>query len=94
MTPDACTLPAADRPLRLAELGTLIATAVRSRRRLSATVLRWELDPAAEAEARSLAARESRCCSFFSFTFRPGPASLRLDIEVPPAYAAVLDRLS
>lgn len=91
---DACTLPTADRPLRLAEFDDLFATALHAQRRLSATALSWELDPAAEATARELAGRESRCCSFFTFTFHPGPARLRLDVEVPPARAGVLDALA
>lgn len=91
--PDACTLPTAERPLRLAEFDALFAAALRAQQRPSATVLRWELDPAAEATTRDLTARETACCSFFTFTVRPGPAALRVDITVPPAHADVLDAL-
>jgi hypothetical protein len=92
--PDACTLPTADRPLRVAEFGALFAAALRGQRRVSPTVLRWDLDPAAEATARDLTRRESECCSFFTFTFTPGPAALRLDVEVPATQTEVLDSLS
>ncbi|WP_433796401.1 hypothetical protein [Actinoplanes sp. CA-252034] len=91
--PDACTLPTAEQPLRLAELDDLFVTVLRGQQRLSSTTLRWELDPAAEATVRELAARESDCCSFFVFTVHPGDDVLRLEIAVPGAQADVLDAL-
>jgi len=91
--PEACTLPTADQPPRLAEFDELAATALRAQQRVSPTTLRWELDPAAEDTARALTGRESRCCSFFGFTFQPAGAVLRLDITVPHAQAEVLDGL-
>ncbi|KUL31740.1 hypothetical protein [Actinoplanes awajinensis] len=92
--PEACTLPTVARPLRLAEFDDLFATALRGQQRLSPTVLRWDLDPAAETTARDLAGRESGCCSFFSFTFHPGDGLLGLDVKVPDAHVAVLDALA
>lgn len=92
--PEACTLPTADRPFRLAEFDDLFATALHGQQRLSATTLRWELDPAAEATARDLTGRESDCCSFFSFTFHPGDATLSLEVEVLAAHVMVLDALA
>lgn len=92
--PEACTLPTVERPLRLAEFDDLFATAVRGKQRLSATALRWSLDPAAEATARDLTSRESSCCSFFSFSFTTTDAVLQLDVEVPNAHVEVLDALA
>jgi hypothetical protein len=92
--PDACTLPTAERPLRRAEFDSLLGTALRAQRRLEPTVLLWDLDPAVEAEARDLAARETECCSFFSFAFTPGADELRVEVRVPPAHVAVLDALA
>jgi hypothetical protein len=92
--PQACTLPTADQPLRLAEFDDLFATALRGQRRVSPTALHWELDPKAEALARDLTARESSCCSFFSFVYSPaGGDVLELDVEVPAAHVEVLDAL-
>ena len=91
--PDACTLPTAGRPLRLAEFEQLFATALRGQQRLGPTTLRWDLDPAHETTARDLTARESGCCSFFTFAFRPGDDTLLLDVEVPDAHLDVLDAL-
>ena len=94
--PQACTLPTAERPLRVAEFDELFATALRGQQRVAPTVLRWRLDPAAEPAARDLADREAGCCSVFTFTFAfaPGGDDMQIDIEVPPASADVLDALA
>jgi hypothetical protein len=92
--PEACTLPTAQRPLRLAEFEELFATALRAQERLSPTWLRWRLDPAAEPFARDLTARESECCSFFTFRFTSAGGALHLDVRVPQAQVAVLDALA
>jgi hypothetical protein len=95
--PDACTLPTAERPLRLAEFDRFFSTAVRGVDRLSAQHLRLRLDGVARVEelARDLAARESSCCSFFTFSFsRLDPDSLSLDVRVPAAHVDVLDALA
>ena len=92
--PQACTLPAVERPLRLAAFDDLFATALRGQQRLSPTSLRWRLDPAAGEAARDLTVRESSCCSFFSFVFLADGDVLRLDVRVPAAHIAVLDALA
>jgi hypothetical protein len=99
VVPDACTLPTAERPVRLAEFDELFATAVRGVEVLGQTRARmWLAGPAGlEARVRDLAARETACCSFFTFTVTPEPAgddeAVVLDIEVPPTYAGVLESL-
>lgn len=92
--PEACTLPSAERPLRLAEFDDLLALALHGQERLSPTRLRWRLDLAAEQAARDLTLREAECCSFFSFTFGPADGAVQLDIAVPEAHAGVLDALA
>lgn len=89
--PDSCTLPAAEQPGRLAEVTALFSTALRAQQRPGRTHLRWTLDPAAEAVARDLVARESTCCTFFRFTVTPGADGLTVDVRVPDGEAAVLD---
>ncbi|WP_067815028.1 hypothetical protein [Nocardia inohanensis] len=92
---DACTLPSAAQPLRVAEFDELFANALRAVQRVSPTRLRLRLDAAAESEARQLAGRETACCSFFTFEFSTGPAgSIWMEIEVPAARTAVLDALA
>jgi hypothetical protein len=90
--PDACTLPTADRPLRLAEFDDLFRTALTAQQRLGPTRLRWVLDPTAEIE--DLIVRETACCSFFTFTVNRAAGGLVVDVTVPPAYAEVLDALA
>jgi hypothetical protein len=98
--PDACMLPTAERPLRLAEFDDLFATAVRRIEPVTATHARlWLTGPAGlEATVRDLTARETECCSFFVFTVTGEPtddgAALILDVEVPGQYADVLASLT
>lgn len=98
--PDACTLPTVERPLRLAEFDELFATAVRGVEQVAAGHVRMSLaGPAGLAETvRDLTARETECCSFFSFatTVKRGTdgEELTLDITVPAAYIHVLDSLA
>jgi hypothetical protein len=92
--PQACTLPATERPLRVAEFDELFAMALRGQQRVAPTLLRWRLDPAAEPAARDLADREAGCCSVFTFTFAPVGNDVQVDVEVPAASAGVLDALA
>ncbi|MGZ0146165.1 hypothetical protein ACXJJ3_03790 [Kribbella sp. WER1] len=86
--PEACTLPTAEQPLRTAEFGQLFADHLRHADRVDARTLDLTLDPAAFSATADLIARESECCSFFTFTLT-GATHLR--ITVPPAYTAVLE---
>jgi hypothetical protein len=92
--PEACTLPSAGRPLRVAEFDALFGNSLRRVQRLAATRLLLTLDSQAEATARDLTARESECCSFFAFTVRPVGDKLHFEVEVPAAHVAVLDVLA
>jgi hypothetical protein len=92
--PEACTLPTAERPVRLAEFDDLFATALRGQQRQSPTALRWRLDPAAEPTARELTGRETVCCSFFTFTFAAAADHVQLDVVVPAVHVDVLDALA
>lgn len=100
VVPDACTLPTAERPLRLAEFDELFATAVRDVERIDATHARFHLTGPAGlvAQVRDLTARETECCSFFAFATTPQPAAdgeaAVLDVEVPPPYVDVLASLA
>ena len=93
--PEACTLPDAERPLRVAEFETLFAQAV-AMERIGPRHLRLDLTggPDVEPTVRDLTARETACCSFFTFTIAAtGPGLVRLDIEVPAAHVDVVDAL-
>jgi len=91
-----CTLPTTERPARLAEVDTLFATAVRDIDLVGPTHARLRLTGPAglEATVRDLTDRETRCCSFFTFTLLPDGDHLTLEIEVPEQYAKVLAALT
>lgn len=90
---EACTLPTADRPFREAEFDQLFAEHLRYADRVDARTLDLTLDPAARDTAADLTARETECCSFFTFTLT-GTTELRLRVSVPPTQTAVLDGLA
>jgi hypothetical protein len=94
--PDACTLPTADRPLRLAEFDTLFTRHVRQVHRQDATrlVLGLTGGPEVAARAAELAARETGCCSFFTFDLRIADGTLTLTVGTGEAQAAVLAALA
>lgn len=93
--PDACTLPTAERPARDGELDSVLA-AVKDARRTDFRTLRLSLDPSPEAAAQAarLAAKETACCAFFTFTLTADGAGLRLEIAVPDNQTHVLDALA
>src|SRR5262245_38115547 len=94
--PQACTLPTAERPLRLEEFDALFLRSAPGGQRVSARNLRVLIggDARAAAAVRDLAAREAECCSFFTFSIStPDPGWVQLDIEVPAGHVEVLDVL-
>jgi hypothetical protein len=91
-TPDACTLPTTERPLRIAEFDDLFTFVVRAERR-GPQRLDLVLRRIVEAPARDLARRESECCSFFTFEFDVVDEAVVMRIGVPPERVAVLDAL-
>ena len=93
--PDACTLPTAERPLRIAEFDDLFRTAAVAVDRVDHRRARWSLtpDPTVPARAADLVARESLCCAFFDFTVPGVRRNRNLEVAVPDEYAPVLDAL-
>jgi hypothetical protein len=90
--PESCTLPTAQRPLRMAEFDELFAT-VRTSTRREPTQLQLVVPSAAELTARELADHESQCCSFFTFQFERAGAEVLMRIGVPPEQTEVLDAI-
>jgi hypothetical protein len=91
--PDACTLPTAERPVRVAEFATLFGRAPSER--LAPGLLRLTFERADEAAVRDLTAREAACCTFFTFTIsREGDDKVVLDIAVPTGHEPILDALA
>jgi len=91
--PSACTLPTVERPFREREFSALFANSLQRVHRVHPTRADLTLDPASGTVARDLAARESSCCSFFTFEFESAPDSLTMRITVPDQHADVLEAL-
>ena len=94
--PQSCTLPTEERPLRVAEWDALFSERLASSSRPEPLRLRLGLAGGAgvEERVRDLVARESGCCSFFTFTTTPGEDLIGLDIAVDPGHETVLDALA
>lgn len=100
--PDACNLPTAEQPLRVAEFDGLFERHVVLVERHGSTTASFVLrgPDGLEASVRDLTERESQCCSFFRFTVsrlpreESGCIRVHLAIEVPPARADVLRALT
>jgi hypothetical protein len=96
--PEDCTLPTADRPLRVAEFDALFAASLRAVAHPPGDATRARLllagDEGLRDRVQRLADAETSCCSFFSFTLTPLPGddgtTLALDVEVPASHADVL----
>ncbi len=95
LTTDACTLPTAERPFRLAEFATLFAG------HLTDTTwaddrLRLSLSGGAGLHERvaDLTARENACCSFFDFGLSGTDDTVVLEVGVPPERREILDSLA
>jgi hypothetical protein len=90
--PDACTLPTTERPIRVVEFDQMFAH-VLTMERPDPTRLDLVLPRDAEATARDLAARESECCSFFTFEFESVGDDVVMHVGVPPQQVEVLDAI-
>jgi len=94
--PLSCTLPAVKLPQRVADFDALFTDAVRDIERVGPGRLRLELraSPQAAGRAAELAAAETQCCSFFTFTLTATGGGLALEVSVPEPYVGVLDGLA
>ncbi len=95
MATDACTIPTAERPLRLAEFDDLFRQSVVAVDRVGLST-RLTLKGATGLHDRvaDLTARESQCCSFFDFSLDGDDDGLVLAVSVPAARADILDALT
>jgi hypothetical protein len=91
-----CSLSPAGRQARAAEFSAMFAETVRRIERPERTRLRLELSsgPAVASRVAELAAAETSCCSFFTFTLTAAAGSLVLDVAVPATRLPVLDALA
>ena len=92
----ACTLPTAERPLRVAEFDDLFASSLLTATRTAPTEAHLTFAGGEDlaSRVRDLCARETACCSFFEFTVEAGPAGrVTLEVRVPATQAEVLESL-
>jgi hypothetical protein len=95
MTTDACTLPTAERPLRLAEFDDLFASAARSVTRPDDGVLIHLVGTAdLRDRVRDLTTRETACCSFFTFVVEGRDDDVTVHVSVPSERRTILDALA
>lgn len=79
--PDACTLPLAERPDRLAEWARVAAAAIRRDVGDGELRLAFPLDAHLAARLADLCARELTCCAFFDFSLQISAAELVLTVS-------------
>jgi MerR family transcriptional regulator, copper efflux regulator len=87
--PIACALAPADLAGQAGRWTRLIARSMTARAG-TAGGLRLRFRPEAEAELRALAAVESGCCPWASWTVTAGAGEVALDVQAPGEGAAVL----
>ena len=94
--PQACTLPTAEQPLRVAAFDALFAEAVTGVERVAPDRVRLVLraGPGIAGRVAELAAAETDCCSFFTFVLTVSGGVLSLEAQVPGQYVEVLDALA
>jgi hypothetical protein len=104
---EACTLPTAAQPMRVADFDTLFTASLRAVEHPADTASRARLVLAGDTDlpgrVQRLADAEAACCSFFTFTLTPldadpprdgdDAAVVALDVEVPAIHADVLAAL-
>ncbi|MFI6169124.1 hypothetical protein ACIBCN_20260 [Nocardia sp. NPDC051052] len=91
--PESCTMPTAERPIRVAEFDEFFASSVRETARPEPTRLDLRLTPGAQQAGQELAARESGCCSFFTFTVEDTSTGAVMGVQAPATHVDVLDAL-
>jgi len=92
--PEACTLPTVEQPMRIAEFDRLfdLATAIEWLGPRQARII-IPSSPQIAAQAADLVVRETRCCSFFTFSLTASAGQLHLDVAVPESQVPVLEAL-
>jgi hypothetical protein len=93
---DACTLPTADRPIRVAEFDAVFAESLVRIQHTTPASARMIFTGAPDVAARlqSLADRETECCTFFTFAITTdGGDAVTMDVTVPASRADVLAAL-
>jgi hypothetical protein len=90
----ACTLPTAERPVRLGAWRSLLGTALSATSADSLTAeFHWPADAETAAAAADVATREVACCGFFRFGMEITDDSVVLRATVPTGHEPVVTGL-
>ncbi len=94
--PASCTLPTAEQPLRVEEFDALFREDVLTVTREPGAPIKIALRPQPEVAARAaaLAARETGCCSFFTFDLAITDGRVGLTISAAATHEEVLAALA
>ena len=92
--PIACTLGAADLPIRRAQIAALGRDAlVASRVEGTRAELRFAAAPGVRERVERFAEAERRCCAFMAFVVADAPGEVVLTVDAPGDAASVLEDL-
>ncbi len=92
--PIACSLSAAELPVRLAEIGALGRDSLIGFETGDASAeLRFRTDPETRSRLARVVAAESECCAFLTMTVRQQPDAISLTIQAPPGGEPVMREL-
>ena len=89
----ACTLDAGGQAQRVEEFRSLFRTSLVRAERVDDTAARLHFEPSAEQAVRALAAAETTCCSFWSFTFEQTGDTVVLLARTPLDAVPILEGL-
>lgn len=91
-----CTLSSAERLTRAADFDRLFTDVVLGVEHLEDATVRLALraDAPTASRAAELAARETACCSFFSFVLTAKAGSLILEVSVPDEHLPTLNTIA
>jgi hypothetical protein len=88
--PIACTLTAADRPARRAQMTAIARDLVSAEAHAAQAVLRFRPAAGTREGVAAFVAAESRCCAFLRMQLRDDPDALTLTIDGPPGSEPVV----
>ena len=91
--PIACTLTAAEMPVRRGQMATIARDLVCAEVREGHAVLRFAPAAATRERVAAFVAAESRCCAFLRMELRDDPDALTLTIDGPPGSEPVVGEL-
>ena len=92
--PIACSLRAAEMPVRLAEIGSIgRASLLGAQTADSRAELRFRAGPETRARLEAIVAAEAECCAFLAMSLRDEAGGITLTIDAPEGAEPVMHEL-